>query len=117
MLRNSVARRETFRVEREALVSPVMLGGPSSSSCNNPVALDVFNATAIDTAHFRVIETLPCFEAGRLGTPQMVNLDRGMLPSGEALSPFASILHFMGGRLQPFMDFAVGANAEVAAQF
>ena len=78
---------------------------------------EVSNARVIGRDEFPVLELLPCFVKGRIGTPQTVNLNRVLLPSGEALSSFASNLHFMGGKLQPFMDFAVGADAEVANRF
>ena len=66
---------------------------------------------------FPVVESLTCFGKGKVEAPQTVNLDRILLPTGKALSSFVSTLHFMGGKLQPFMDFAVGADAELAERF
>jgi hypothetical protein len=66
---------------------------------------------------FPVFEVLPCFDKGKVGAPLTVNLARVLLPSGEALQEFASNIHMMGGVLQPFMDFALGANAAEAERF
>ena len=103
-------------VEREAVVGPVMCGAYSSSS-NNHAVLDVSNATDIGIDKFSILETLTCFEKGRVGTPKFVNLDHVVLPLRKALSSFTSNLHFMGGKMQSFMDFAVGADAEVTTGF
>ena len=102
---------DKFRVERAAIVGPGRSDGASASSSSNNVVLDDSNATAIYISRFPVQKT-PCYEARRVGTPKLVHLDRVVLPSGEALPSFASNLHFMGGKLQPFMEFAVGAGAE-----
>ena len=93
-----------------------MPGGASLSCARNDVGSDVFNATEKDTNKFPVRKPLPCFEERRVGTPKTVNLDRDVLSSGEAInsSSFASDLHFVGGKLQPFVDLAVGAEADVA---
>ena len=94
-----------------------MSGGASSSSSSIPVGLDVSNATVIDMNEFcLVLETIPCFDEGRVETPRIENLQRVMLPS-QALETFASYLYFIGGKLQSFMDFAVGADAKVAFRF
>ena len=100
---------------REKL-SSVQAPGAFSSSSYNPVLLDACNATAIETDKFSVLETIPCFESAKVRTPKLVNLDRVVLPSEDAIS-FASNLHLMGGTLQPFMNFAMGAEAEVEARF
>ena len=52
-----------------------------------------------------------------MGAPQTVNLERVLLPTGESLSEFVANIHFMGEKLQPFMDFAVGADAELSERF
>ena len=99
--------------ELAAVVGPDTSGGASSSSSSNAVGLDVLNATNIDMNEFPVLET-PYFNEGRVGTPNIVNLNCILLPLGEALSSFASNLYFMRENLQPFMGFAVGVDAEVA---
>ena len=66
---------------------------------------------------FPVVESLPCFDKGKVGAPQTVNLERVLLPTGESLSEFVANIHFMGEKLQPFMDFAVGADAELSERF
>ena len=77
-----------------------MSGGPSSSGVSNPVGLDVSNATG-DVDKFPMLEDLHCFEEGRVGAPRTVNLARVRLPSGEAVSSFASNIHLVGEKLQP----------------
>ena len=94
-----------------------MSGGASSSEGSNPAGLDVSNATAIDFDKSPIFEALPCFEEGRVGTPQIVNLARVRLPSGEAVTTFTSNIHLMGEKLQPFMDFALGEGAAVSDRF
>ena len=78
--------------------------------------LEVSSTNTIDTLQFTATETLPYFESREVGTPQVVNLDRVLFPSGEALSPFSLNLDSIG-EIQPFMDFAVGADVEVVARF
>ena len=94
-----------------------MSDGAPSSGVSNPVGLDVCNATEIDVGKFPILEALPCFKEGRVGTPKTVNLARVRLPSGEAVSAFASNIHLIGENLQPFMDFALGAGANVTDRF
>ena len=94
-----------------------MSGVATSSSSSRPVGSEVSNAGIIDMEVFPVVESLPCFVKGKVGTPQTVNIERVLLPTGEALSSFMSNLHFMGEKLQPFMDFAVGADAKLADRF
>ena len=93
------------------------MSGTASSSEGSPAWLDVSNAKAIDFEQSPVFETLPCFEEGRVGTPQTVNLARVRLPSGEAVTAFTSNIHLMVEKLQPFMDFALGEGAEVSDRF
>ena len=81
------------------------------------MGFDVSNATEIDVEKFPMLEALRCFEEGRVGTPKTVNLARVRLPLGEAVSAFASNIHVMGEKLQPFMDFALGAKANVTDRF
>ena len=64
-----------------------------------------------------MLEALSCFEEERVGTPKTVNLARVRLPSGEAVSAFELNIHLMGEKLQPFMDFALGADANVTDMF
>ena len=103
-----------------------MSGSASSSGSSRPVGAEVSsrpvgsevsNAGIIDMKAFPVVQSLPCFDKGKVGAPQTVNLERVLLPTGEALSEFVSDLHFMGEKLQPFMDFAVGADAELSERF
>ena len=103
-----------------------MLGGASSNASSRPVGAEVSsrrvgsevsNAGITDMKAFPVVESLLCFDKGKVGAPQTVNLERVLLPTGEALSEFVSTLHFMGEKLQPFMDFAVGADAELSERF
>ena len=94
-----------------------MAPNPAVLLIADPVGLDVSNATEIDVDKFPVLQTLPCFEGGEVGTPKTVNLARIMLPSGEVISLFASNIHFMGEKLQPFMDFSLGADANVVERF
>ena len=94
-----------------------MSGGASSSSSSRLVGSEVSNAGIIDMEVFPVIESLHCFNKGKVGAPQTVNLDRVLLPTGGALSSFVSNLHFMREKLQPFVDFVVGADAELAERF
>ena len=75
-------------------------------------------STPQDIKKVSVLETLlSCFDEERVETPKIVNLQRALLPLGEALSFLRLISNVMGEKLQPFMDFAVGADAEVAARF
>ena len=94
-----------------------MSGGASSSGSSRPVEPEVSNAGIIDMKAFPVVEPLPCFDKGKVGAPQTVNLERVSLPTGESLSEFVANIHFMGEKLQPFMDFAVGADAELSERF
>ena len=103
-----------------------MSGDASSSGSSRPVEPEVSrrpvgselsNAGIIDMKEFPVVESLPCFDKGKVGAPQMVNLERVLLPTGESLSEFVANIHFMGEKLQPFMDFAVGADAELSERF
>ena len=94
-----------------------MSGGASSSGASNPVGLDVSNITEIDVDKFPVLEALPCIKKGRVGTPRRVNLARVRLPSGEAVLSCASNIHFMEEKLQPFVDFALGADASETDRF
>ena len=94
-----------------------MSGGASSSSSSRPVRSEVSNAGVIDMEVFPVVESLSCFDKGKVRAPQTVNLERVLLPTGEALSAFVSNLHFMGEKLQPFINFAVGADAELSERF
>ena len=94
-----------------------MSGGASSSSSSRSVGSEVSNASTVDMDEFPVLEWSPCFDKGRLGRPPVVSLNRVLLASGEALSLFAYNLHFMREKLHPCMDFAVGADAEVADRF
>ena len=71
----------------------------------------------IETLQFTVLETLACFEVGEEGTPWVINLDRVFLPLEEALSPLSLNFYLMENKLKPLMDFAVGANAQVAVGF
>ena len=107
--------REKNRVELAAVGG--MSGGASSSSSSRSVGSEVSNDGIVDMDEFPVLELSPCFDEGRVGRPPVVNLNRVLLPSGEALSLFAYNLHFMRGKLQPFMDFAVGADAELVDRF
>ena len=66
---------------------------------------------------FPVMENLPCLKPGESGTAQVVNLNRGLFPSGRAFSPFSSNLHFMRKKLQPYMNIAVDKEAEVINRF
>ena len=84
---------------------------------SRPVGSEVSNASIIEMKTFPVVESLPCFDKGKVGAPQTVNLERVLLSTGEALSEFVSNLHFMGEKLQPFMDFAVGTDAELSERF
>ena len=77
-----------------------MSGGASFSSSSRPLESEVSNAGIVDIDEFPVLEALPCFDKRKVGTPQTVNLNRVLLPTGEALSSFASTLHFMGGKLR-----------------
>ena len=104
-----------------------MSGGASSSGSSSrpveqevstrPVGAELFNAKCIDMKAFPVVESLPCFDKGKVGAPKTVNLERVLLPTGESLSEFVANIHFMGEKLQPFMDFAVGADAELSERF
>ena len=94
-----------------------MSGGASSSSSSRSTGSEVSNAGIVDMDKFPVVELSHCFDKGRVGRPPVVNLNRVVLPSGEALSLFTYNLHLMRGKLQPFIDFAVGADAEVADRF
>ena len=58
-------------------------------------------AGIIDMDVFPVVEALPCLDKGRVRTPQTVNLDRVLLPTGEALSSFAFNFHFMREKCSP----------------
>ena len=52
-----------------------MSGGASSSSSSIPMGLDVSNSTVIDMNEFcPVLETIPCFDEGRVETPRIENL-------------------------------------------
>ena len=106
-----------IRGELAAVVGPDMSGGASSSSATNPVGLNASTVTEIDVNKFPVLEYLPSFKEGRVGTPKTVSLARVLLPSGEAVSSFALNLHFMGGKLKPFMDFAVVVEADLEEMF
>ena len=94
-----------------------MSGGASSSGISNPVGLDVSNATEIDVEKFSLLEDPPCFKEGRVGTPKTVNLARVRLPSGEAVPVFASNIFLIGEKFPPFMDFELGADANVTDRF
>ena len=94
-----------------------MSGGASFSDVSNSVGLDVSNATEIDVEKFPMLEALPCFEEGRVGTPKTVNLAPVRLLLGEAVPAFASNIHLIGEKLQPFMDFALGVDADVTDRF
>ena len=94
-----------------------MSAGASSSGSSIPVWLDVSNSTIKDINEFcPVLETIPCFDERRVETPRIENLQRVML-SRQVLYTFASYLYFMGRKLQSFMDFALGADAEVTFRF
>ena len=90
------------------------MSGGNSSSCNN--SFNVSPAILIDTVQFNVLEMLPFLEAGKVRTPQKINLDRIMLSSGEARSPFSPNNNIMENKLQPFIHFALGVDAKVAAR-
>ena len=73
-----------------------MSGGASSSGSSSrpveqevstrPVGAELFNAESIDMKAFPVVESLPCFDKGKVGAPKTVNLERVLLPTGESLS-------------------------------
>ena len=82
------------------------------------MGLDVSNAEEIDVETFPMLYTLlPCSEEVRGGSPRTVNLARVRLPSGEAVWVFASNIYLMENKLQLFLDFALGADANVTDRF
>ena len=93
------------------------MSGGNSFGCNNSVALIVSPAILIDAVQFSVLEMPQFLEVGKVRTPQKINLDRIMLSSGEARSPFSPNNGIMVEELQPFMDFALGVDAKVTARF
>ena len=105
-----------FRPERAAIVEAAMLG-EASSSCNNPVVLDVSAGSLTDTMQFPVLKTLPLFEAGRVGTSHVINMDHVLLLSGKARSMFSPTIPFVGKKLQSIMDFVVDADAQITPRF
>ena len=114
-----VTRGYNFRVEYAAVVGTDMFGGASSRGGSNPVGVEVevSNATAIDLEKYPMLEVLPCFEEGRVGTTKIVDLARVRLSSREAVSALALNIHLYGETLQPFMDFALGEGATVTDRF